>query len=171
MEARLPLLVSEDDVRRISACNPGWRVERTPAGEVVITPPTGSASSRRNAELTRRLVEWAEHHGYVAFDSNGGFALPDSSIIAPDAALVPAAAWEALSANQRERFAPLVPVAAFELCSPTDQPETLREKLLSMRKLGTAFVALLDPYRKEIWSDGEPPPGFDVDLDRIIGLV
>lgn len=32
------------------------------------------------------------------------------------------------------------------------------------RNAGTAFVAVIDPYHKDVWSDGTPPSGFGIDL-------
>jgi hypothetical protein len=42
--------------------------------------------------------------------------------------------------------------------------ECAQAKLRHFRAAGTQFVALIDPYRKIIWVDGEPPNGFDVDF-------
>jgi len=124
---------------RISAQNPGWRVERLADGVLTMTPPTGAASSKRNSRLTRMIDEWAEAHGYVAFDSNGGFRLPDTSVVGPDASLVTQESWEKLTAKQRERFFPGAPAVAIELCSDSDSPVELRAKLESIRRAGASY--------------------------------
>jgi Uma2 family endonuclease len=170
MHAYVPLPAGDDDIVKISQRNPGWRVERTPSGEIVMTPPTGGASSRRNALLIHLVWEWCERNRYIAFDSNGGFRLPDSSVVAPDAAIVPVAQWETLTKKQREKFLPMVPAAAIELVSGTDNPSELREKLQTLQSFGTPYVVLLDPYRNEIWTGGEPPAGFDIDFRRVVDL-
>lgn len=153
---------------RISSQNPGWRVERTADGIVTMTPPAGAASSNRNARLTHMFFEWAQAHGYVAFDSSGGFRLPDTSVVGPDASLVTKDAWEKLDADQRERFFPGPPAVAAELCSDTDDPKELREKLERIRRAGAAYVVLIDPYRKTIWTDGMPPSGFDLNFRPLL---
>lgn len=89
--------------------------------------------------------EWAEAHGYVSFDSNGGFRLPDTSVVAPDASLVTQASWDKLTAKQRERFFPGAPVVAVELCSDSDNPNDLRAKLERIRQAGASYVILIDP--------------------------
>lgn len=114
------------------------------------------------------FVEWAESHGYVAFDSNGGFRLSDTSVVGPDAALVSKASWEQLSVKQRERFFPGAPEVAVELCSDSDDPNALKSKLERIRAAGASYVALIDPYRRTIWTDGKPPCGFDVDFQKLL---
>jgi Uma2 family endonuclease len=170
MTAQIPLgaPATDEELMRISARNPGWRVERAPGGDVLMTPPSGSESSRRNARLTRLIDEWAESHGFVAFDSNGGFRLPDTSVVAPDASLVPDQEWAALTSEQREGFFPGAPAVAIELCSQTYDPSELRAKLERLRKAGTSYVVLTDPYRNTLWSDGAPPVDFSVDLKQLL---
>jgi Uma2 family endonuclease len=165
--ARIPLAATDDDVMRISSENPGWGVERTADGVLTMTPPTGAASSRRNARLTYMVFKWAEEHGYVAFDSNGGFRLPDTSVVGPDAALVTQASWEMLGAKERERFFPGAPLVAIELASDSDNPNELRAKLERIRRAGASYVVLIDPYRSSIWTDGVAPAGFDLDFKQL----
>ena len=153
---------------RISSENPGWRVERAASGLLTMTPPTGAASSKRNSRLTRMIDEWAEAHGYVAFDSNGGFRLPDTSVVAPDASLVTQESWQKLSAKERERFFPGAPAIAIELCSDTDNPNDLRTKLERIRQAGASYVVLVDPYRGIIWTDGAAPADFDLDFQQLL---
>lgn len=168
MIARIPLIATDDDLMRISSENPGWRVERAASGALTMTPPTGAASSNRNARLTHMFFDWAEAHGFVAFDSNGGFRLPDTSVVAPDAALVTQASWDKLTAKQRERFFPGAPVVAVELCSDNDNPNDLRAKLERIRQAGASYVILIDPYRSHIWTDGAAPADFDLDFRPLL---
>lgn len=168
MNARISLVATEGDLARISAQNPGWKIERCSNGELIVTPPTGGKSSKRNAMLTRLLVDWADAHGHVAFDSNGGFRLPDSSVVAADAALLPREQWEYLTEDEREGFPPLAPAVAVELCSRTDDPSELRAKLKRLREAGTAYAVLIDPYCRGLWTDGQPTAGFDVDFTPLL---
>jgi Uma2 family endonuclease len=155
---------THDDFLRIVEQYPDARVEIDAAGTITVTPAAGAASSNRNARLTRAMLDWAEACGYVTFDSSAGFALPDGSIFSPDASAVSRTKWNALTDVQREAFLTLVPVVAIELASPSDRPSELKAKMRLFRNAGTAFVAVIDPYRKNVWSDGEPPPGFCIDL-------
>ena len=153
---------------RISADNPGWRFERAANGELIVTPPAGAKTSARNARLTSMIFAWAGSHGYVAFDSSGGFRLSDTSVVGPDAALITDEAWAALTDKQRESFYPGAPTVAIELCSYIDNPNELRAKLERIRKAGASYVVLIDPYRGTIWSDGTSPADFDIDFGELL---
>lgn len=168
MYTQIPMSASDEDLLRISAENSGWRVERTPEGLVLMTPPVGANSSRRNAALVELVTRWARGHGYVAFDSSAGFRLSVTEVVSPDASLVTAESWGKLSDEQRERFYPGAPAVAIELCSPTDAPGRLQAKLEHLRDLGTAYVVLIDPYRRSIWTDGTPPVGFDLSFEELL---
>ncbi len=65
--------------------------ERTKDGEIIMNAPTGGGMSSGNAEISAQLHSWWKSHrrGRV-FDSNGGFFLPDGSMLCPDAAYVSA---------------------------------------------------------------------------------
>jgi len=69
--------------------NDGVQVERTREGAIRMNPPTGRETSRANLEISGSLFNWWSKHerGEVA-DSSGGFYLPDSSILSPDAAYI-----------------------------------------------------------------------------------
>ncbi len=170
MLARIPLRADKGDLLRVSAANKGWRVELQPDGELTLAPPTGGASGRRNSRLSALVETWAQANDHVAFDSSAGFAFPNGAVLSPDAALVARDRWESLTDEQREDFVPLVPEIVIELVSKSDRPADLREKLHRFREAGTAFVVLIDPYRHEMWTDGEPPAHFDVDLRTLLSL-
>jgi len=168
MIAHVPVKVTDEDVLLTAAENPGWKVERDQSGQLVMTPPTGGESARRNSRLTRLLDEWAEANDFISFDSNGGFRLADSSIVAPDGALVGRASWNALSKEDREGIVPLVPAVAVELSSKTDEPIKLQAKLERLLSAGATYVVLIDPYRKTIWERGARPHGFDLDFSALL---
>src|SRR6267378_8493432 len=92
--------MSDEQLMRFCAANDFLRVERDANGEILVMTPAGSKTSRMNSRITRYLDEWAEADGRgVAFDSNGGFTLPDGSMRAPDGAWVELKRWQALSAE------------------------------------------------------------------------
>jgi hypothetical protein len=39
---------------------------------------------------------------------------------------------------------------------------------MRFRSFGTAFVAVIDPFRGTVWTDGQAPPSFDVDLTEFL---
>ena len=161
---------TKDDLVRVAEANEGWRVELQADGELTMGPPSSGASGRRNSELTALITAWGHANGYVAFDSSAGFAFPNGAILSPDAALIERDRWESLTDEQREDFVPLLPTVVAELVSKSDRPADLRDKLHRFRAAGTAFVVLIDPYRREIWTDGDAPPGFDIDFRPLLSL-
>jgi hypothetical protein len=98
------------EIERFSAENPGYRFERDLDGALVVSP-TGSMSGLRNARLGTALARWNEglpRPGFC-FDSSTGFALPDGSLISPDAAWIAHDRWLALptsSARNTRRSCP-----------------------------------------------------------------
>jgi Uma2 family endonuclease len=167
MIAHVPVKASKDDLIRVSEANPGWKVELDADGTLLMSPPAGMASSRRNVMLAVMIHRWAEEHGYVSFDSSAGFELPDKSVRSPDAALVREIDWRALTEVEQDSFGPLVPAIAIELASKTDRPSRLQTKLRRMRELGTAYVVLIDPDRREVWTDGDRPTDFPQDFSDL----
>ena len=81
--------MTDEEFLRFCAANEPMRVERETNGEIVVMSPAGFGTGRINSRITRCLDEWAEADGRgVVTDSNGGYALPDGSVRAPDAAWV-----------------------------------------------------------------------------------
>jgi len=161
---RISLPTTDDDLIRMSEENPGWRIERLSQREVVMTPPTGGATGARNSRLATMLHLWGEAQGYQAFDSSAGWKLPDDSVLSPDGMLVDRRRWDDLSEADREKILALPPNVAVELLSQSDLPGVIRAKLMRMFAAGARYVIMVDPYRAEIWTHGDPPPGFDLDF-------
>jgi len=170
MIAHVPIRAGKDDLIRVSEANPGWKVELDAHGTLHLTPPAGGRTGRRNWDLSDLLNTWAIEHDFARFDSSTGFELPDRSVVQPDAAFVRGVDWRGLTEKQQEDFVPLAPAVAVELVSKTDRPSELREKLLRMRALGTGYAVLVDPYRREVWTDGERPPGFLTDFTTLFDV-
>lgn len=86
---RLVPLVPLDDDALFDLCqrNPELRIERTPEGDLLVMPPTGGETGRRNANLIADLTLWSRQDSSgVVFDSSTGFLLPDGSERSADAA-------------------------------------------------------------------------------------
>ncbi|QQW30047.1 Uma2 family endonuclease [Arthrospira sp. PCC 9108] len=187
---RLPpstlLHVTLEQFQAIAAANPDLRLERTATGELLVTPPTGSESGKRNSRIIGQLDRWDEAHEElgVAFDSSTGFILPNGAIRSPDASWVSRPRWEALTPEVRRGFAPLCPDFVVELRSPTDSLSELRQKMGEYLENGARLGWLIDPQnrRVEIYrpqqeievgedptelSGGDVLPGFVLRLNRI----
>jgi Uma2 family endonuclease len=132
--------------------NPELRMELTSEGRLVVMGPTGAKTSWRKSKLTQRLGNSADADGHgVAFDSNAGFTLPNGAKRSPDGAWVHLEAWEALSDEEQERFAPLCPDFVAELRSPQDRLSSLQEKMQEYLDNGARLGWLLDPVEKRVY--------------------
>ena len=146
-----PLRVSRELFARLTVENPDARLERARDGTLVLMPPTGADGSRRNLNLAIQIGAWNEAARLgVAFDSSGGFELPDGSVRAADAAWVSLPRWQRLTQAQRKTFAPLCPDFVVELRSPSDRMADLREKMIDYIANGVRLGWLIDPYEKRV---------------------
>ena len=90
--------------------NPDWRIERTSVGDLVIMPPSGGRTGKRNFTLIGLLGAWVEADGTgIGFDSSTGFALPNGAKRSPDLAWVERSRWEALMEEEQEIFREVYP--------------------------------------------------------------
>ena len=151
--------LTEEQFGRFCQENPELRIELTAQGELVIMPPTGSETGRRNNRLAYRVTAWADIDGSgVVFDSSTLFTLPNGAKCSPDVSWVRRERWEALSTEQREGFAPLGPDFVAELRSPTDRLSFLQEKMQEYIANGARLGWLIDPLEKRayVYRPGQP---------------
>lgn len=167
------------------------QLELTAQGELVVMPPTGWESGKRNMKLSSRLNVWTEADGTgIAFDSSTGFRLPNGAVRLPDAAWVRQGRIDALNPNP-EQFLPLAPDFVIELRSASDSIKDLREKMQEYQDNGVRLGWLLnlkdeaiEIYRSgqdvevihpsaeqvpEILSGEDILPGFFLNLEEILG--
>lgn len=184
--SNLTLRVTPDEFAALAVANQDLRLERTAEGELIVNPPTGGESGRRNIKIGRYLDEWADQHGGVCFDSSSGFELPNGATRSPDASWVSDERWNALTQAQKEGFVPLCPDFVVELRSKTDSLSSLQDKMREYMANGTRLGWLIDPqnqrveiYRREqdatviehpsqISGEGVLP-GFTLDLKKVWG--
>jgi Uma2 family endonuclease len=183
-----PLTVNDDQFAVIVAENPDLRFELTANGELIVNPPTGGKSSQRNLSISAQLWNWAEVNQSlgVAFESSGGFRLPNGATRSPDACWVKRNRWDALNPEQQLGFVPLCPDFVVELRSASDRLDVLQQKMQEYITNGALLGWLIDPQSKnvEIYRPGqsvqvlEQPetlsgedvlPGFILQMKRILG--
>lgn len=110
--------------------NRDLRIERNKFGELVIMPPTGSETGNREVNISGQLWVWSEQDGTgITFSSSTGFKLSTGAERSPDASWIKLERWNSLSPKQQEKFAPICPDFVVELKSPSDNLQTLKEKM------------------------------------------
>lgn len=72
------LYVTQEQFAALAAANRELRLERTANGELIVNPPTGWETGRRNSTISGELYLWWRNEGEPgkAFDSSTGFILP-----------------------------------------------------------------------------------------------
>ena len=113
--------LTDDQFYELCQLNRDLRIEQTSLGELIVMPPVGGESGKRNADLTIDLGIWNRSSKLgVVFDSSTGFKLPNGATRSPDVSWVRLERWEAIAPEQRQKFAPLCPDFVIELRSETD---------------------------------------------------
>ena len=128
------------------------RLELTSTGELIVMPPAGSQTGRRNADLTYQLVAWCKQDGTgVCFDSTAGFTVPNGAIRSPDGAWIKRERWDSLTEQQKNSFAPICPDFVVELRSPSDNLSQLYLKMFEYVENGTSLGWLIDPFKRQVY--------------------
>jgi Uma2 family endonuclease len=149
----LELSIDLTDEQFFELCqkNRDYRFERTAAGELLIMPPTGSDTGRRNADVTFQLQAWNRQNNLgIVFDSSAGFKLPNGADRSPDASWVKRERWEALTPEQQEKFAPLCPDFVVELRSKSDSLKELQKKMQEYIANGARLGWLIDRKNQRV---------------------
>ncbi|WP_159790454.1 Uma2 family endonuclease [Sodalinema gerasimenkoae] len=176
-----------DDERFFQLCqdNRDVQFERNANGTLIIMPPTGGDTGRRNFELCLELGLWNRQTQLgIAFDSSTGFKLANGANRSPDAAWIPQESWQGLTAEEKQGFLPLCPDFVVELRSRTDSLTRLEEKMQEYIENGTRLAWLIDPSSQtvQIYRPQQPVevvnspsqlsgedvlPGFVLNCDRL----
>jgi len=179
--------LTDDQFYQLCQDNPEVKFERNAFGELIVMPPTGGETGKRNAKLTARFVVWNEQTqlGEV-FDSSTCFKLPNGPDRSPDVSWIQLERWNALSAEQREKFPPIAPDFVLELMSPSDSLSETQAKMQEYMNAGLKLGWLIDrkTRRVEIYRQSQPKevlesptslsgedilPGFVLDLQIVWG--
>ena len=108
LRTRPALEMEEELLFEFCQLNRDWRIERSAEGNLEAMVPTGGEKSNRTFRMSVQLGIWTDHDGTgVAFDSNGGFVLPDGAMRSPDdVSWVRRERLANLTAEQKQRFLP-----------------------------------------------------------------
>ena len=131
--------------------NPDLKLERNANGELIVMPPTGGETGKRNLTAGAQLWTWNEQTELgEAFDSSTGFTLPNKADRSPDASWVEKSRWSALTPEQREKFIPLCPDFVIELVSPSDSLKKTQEKMQEYMENGCRLGWLINRKKRQV---------------------
>jgi Uma2 family endonuclease len=122
--------LTDDQFYQLCQGNPNIKLERNALGDLLITPPTGGETGKRNATLISRFIVWNEQAqlGEV-FDSSTCFKLPNGADRSPDVSWIRQDRWDALTPAEKEKFPPIAPDFVLELMSPSDSLKATQAKM------------------------------------------
>ena len=154
--------LDDDELFELCRRNRDLHIERTSQGEIIVMSPAGGKTSDRNSAITAQLWIWAMRDKTGrAFDSSGGFTLPNGAMRAPDAAWVERTRLSSLATDRHEKFLPLCPAFVIELRSPSDSLASVQAKLEEYIDNGARLGWLIDPSERRVHVYR---PGFNVEI-------
>jgi Uma2 family endonuclease len=145
------IALSESQFFTLCQQNPDLKIERSGQGELIIMPPTGGETGRKNATLIARLVMWNETYNLgVVFDSSSCFRLPKGGDRSPDVSWLKKERWDSLTPEQQRKFPPLCPDFVLELLSPSDNLSFTQAKMQEYQANGVQLAWLLNPQDQQV---------------------
>lgn len=180
------LKLTDEQFYQLCIANPEQPLELTATGVLIVMPPVGGESGKRELDLGAQVFVWNQTTGLgEVFSSSTIFKLPLGSQRSPDVAWIELSRWNALSEEDRQKFPPLAPDFVIELRSRTDVLSDLQAKMDEYRDNGVRLGLLINPQDRqvEIYRLGrevevlQAPssidcedvlPGFVLNLDRIL---
>ena len=151
--------ISDEQFFQICQKNSDLRFERSAQGDITIMAPAGSETGMRNSDLNGNLWNWNQRQKLgVTFDSSAGFKLPNGADRSPDSSWILKERWEALTPEQRSRFAPICPDFVIELMSPSDSLKTTQAKMQEYQENGAILGWLINRKDRqvEVYRIGQP---------------
>lgn len=143
--------LSDADFEKLARNNGDMRIEQNATGEVIIMPPTGGTTGKRNFSLNGQLYVWNTNTQLgEAFDSSTIFVLPNGAKRSPDASWVKKERWNKLTRKQQDEFPPVCPDFVVELRSRTDALKPLQEKMQEYTENGAQLGWLIDPTKRRV---------------------
>jgi Uma2 family endonuclease len=145
----ITLRVTHAEFEQLCQDNPDLRLELTANGELITMVPVALESSEQNGDLFGEVWAWNRQTKLGrAFDSSGGFTLPNRAVRSPDVTWI--GKPKADEIPQGITFPELVPDFVIELRSKSDSLKTLRAKMAEYRSNGVPLGLLIDPKSKRV---------------------
>ena len=131
--------------------NSDLRFERNAQGDITVMAPEGGETGMRSAGITTDLAIWNRKIklGFT-FGSSTGFKLPNGSDRSPDASWILKDRWQALTLEQRAKFAPICPDFVIELMSPSDSLKITQAKMQEYQDNGTRLGWLINRKDQQV---------------------
>ncbi len=145
----ITLRITHEEFEKLCQDNPELRLELTANGELIAMVPVALESSEKNGDLFGEVWAWnRQTRSGRAFDSSGGFTLPNGAVKSPDVTWI--GKPKADEIPRGVTFPELVPDFVIELRSKSDSLKTLREKMEEYRSNGVRLGWLINPQQQQV---------------------
>lgn len=154
----ITLRINHDEFEKLCQDNPEQSFELTAAGELIVMAPAGWESSEKNLNLATDVNLWNRQSKMGrAFDSSGGFTLPNGAVRSPDVTWIEHS--KLIDIPTDVKFPQVIPDFVIELRSDTDRLPKLREKMEEYQSNGVRLGLLIDPKNRqvELYRPGQDP--------------
>jgi Uma2 family endonuclease len=122
--------ITDDQFYQLCRENPDIKFERNAQGEIIVMSPTGGETGNYNFEIATDFGIWNRQTKLgICFDSSTCFKLPNGANRSPDVSWIEKSRWDALTAEQKQKFPPIAPDFVLELMSPTDSLKDTQSKM------------------------------------------
>jgi Uma2 family endonuclease len=142
--------VTPEQFERLCQNNPDLRLEIDKDGELIVMPPTGGDTGKRNFKLIVQFGNWVEQNGQgEGFDSSTGydFTAIGGKNPSPDVSWIERSRLEGVDTSG---LIPVVPDFVIELGSKSDALKKVREKMEEYRRVGVRLGWLIDPLQQQV---------------------
>jgi Uma2 family endonuclease len=144
--------MTDEEFEALCRENDNVQFERTKEGAIRMHPPAGGYTSDGNREITYQLSAWwAKRKRGRAFDSSGGFRLPDGSTLSSDASYLSEERLQKLPKGGLRGFPRVCPDFVIELLSDWDTVEERKKKMMDWISNGALLAWLIDPYERHVF--------------------
>jgi Uma2 family endonuclease len=129
--------------------NPDLRLELTKDGELIVMPPTGGETGKRNLDLTTQVGVWNKQNKLgEAFESSTGYDFTGigGGKMSPDVSWIE---QSQLIGVLIDKFIPVVPDFVIELRSKSDNLKPLQAKMQEYQQLGVRLGLLINPQDRQ----------------------
>jgi Uma2 family endonuclease len=144
------LTVTPEYFDQLCLDNPDLRLELTKDGELIVMPPTGGESGKRNGNLFGEAWYWNRQSNLgEIFDSSTGYDF----IAIGGGKMSPDVSWiekSRLVGVEIVGFISIVPDFVIELRSATDNLNPLQDKMEEYRRLGVRLGLLINPKNRQV---------------------
>jgi Uma2 family endonuclease len=143
------LHLTHEQFEQLCQDNPDLRLELSANGELIVMAPASWESSEKNLDLATDVNNWNRQTRIGrAFDSSGGFTLPNGAVKSPDVTWIEKS--KLVDIPSGTAFPRVIPDFVIELRSKDDSLKTLREKMEEYRDNGVRLGWLINPQKRQV---------------------